>query len=378
MRITRRRIALAAVAGLTTGGAVAALLGWYGFALAAAIALIGGALVLAIDLRGRSASIAAKQSQLIKRTKALASPPQKPGYAGEELLLSLVGPDGVVGRMERRLLLAVEGAAGLREDRHADLVAAIERAHAAVEAASDSLVGLSSAVDRLDARPPGVLGADVDAAVTAVLRAMRSVTREEAANLEAMLQVLPAVRPRALLPSTGGFAISARALAHLVDLVTENRPRTVLELGSGTSTVWLGYLLAEWGGRLISLDHDDYFGHRTQLELARHSLDGVGEVRIAPLTGDGGEVPWYETGCLDDVTDVDLLFVSGPPASVAPSVRAPALPRLLPRLAPGALVLLDDADRPDEATIVEDWLTTVPGLVRRDIGVSPLAVLQLT
>ncbi len=61
----------------------------------------------------------------------------------------------------------------------------------------------------------------------------------------------------------------------------------------------------------------------------------------------------------DDLIDdlIDLLLVDGPPAYVAGMglARYPALPVMLDRLAPGATLVLDDAERPGEQEVLRRW-----------------------
>jgi hypothetical protein len=49
-----------------------------------------------------------------------------------------------------------------------------------------------------------------------------------------------------------------------------------------------------------------------------------------------------------DIDEIDLLLVDGPPGSLGEMARYPALHVLESQLASNAVVILDDADRPDE------------------------------
>lgn len=77
--------------------------------------------------------------------------------------------------------------------------------------------------------------------------------------------------------------------------------------------------------------------------------------------GDGPHPSWY---CLDGLPDgeIDLLIVDGPPETVAPMARYPAGPSLLPRLARGGVVLVDDSLRPDEQEMIRRWRIEFPEL----------------
>src|SRR6201999_796644 len=81
---------------------------------------------------------------------------------------------------------------------------------------------------------------------------LRAQTRE----IEALLQLFRDFGPRAPMPSSGGFALNPTDLLDLIHLVRTRKPRLVVELGSGTSTVWMAYVLQQTGGKLISLDHE--------------------------------------------------------------------------------------------------------------------------
>jgi hypothetical protein len=81
---------------------------------------------------------------------------------------------------------------------------------------------------------------------------------------------------------------------------------------------------------------------------------------------------WYAADQCYDLHDIAMLLVDGPPGHTASCARDPALPLLRTRLAPGALVVLDDTNRADERRTLEHWQQLVPGLVwqhaRHSIG----------
>lgn len=181
------------------------------------------------------------------------------------------------------------------------------------------------------------------------------------------------------MPSTGGFAIDSQALAHLLALVEERRPQRILELGSGTSTIWLGYLCQSYGGTVVSLDHLKRYLNLTRGAVDRHNLNNVIDTRLAPLEAtecDGKNFDWYSLAAMADLSEIDMLVVDGPPAATGPQARYPSLPKLISQLAPGATVILDDAHRDDEAEIVDSWLAAYPEFEHIEQGTSRLAVLE--
>ena len=133
-------------------------------------------------------------------------------------------------------------------------------------------------------------------------------------------------------------------------------------------------------GELTAVEHDPDFAARTRRELELQGLDGVATVVEAPLAQvrvGGAGWTWYDLpGGLPSA--IGLLFVDGPPGTTGPQARYPALPLLGSRLAPGAVLVLDDADRPDEQEIVKRWQSEHPDLVVRHLdSESGAAVLTL-
>lgn len=195
-------------------------------------------------------------------------------------------------------------------------------------------------------------------------RLTRSQARSHAQQVVASQSLFAALPVRALMPASGGWAASPDLLHQLVLLIQEHRPRLVVECGSGLSTLWSSYALESTGGRVVSLDHDASFAAQTRERLVTHRLDQVAQVRDAPL--EPHEVgtttwQWYAKDAWQDLSDIDVLFVDGPPTSVGPLARYPALPLLRDRLAPGAIILLDDTVRDDEQEIVRQWTEMLPG-----------------
>jgi predicted O-methyltransferase YrrM len=207
-----------------------------------------------------------------------------------------------------------------------------------------------------------------------------NLVRRQPQELEALLQLFGRVTPSAPMPPSGGWALEPAGLLNLYSLVERRRPGLALELGSGTSTVWIGYALAGLGGgRLISLDHLESYAGRTRAAIDLHGLSASVEVRYAQLhdlhLGDEW-FQWYDLNVLSDLHDIDFVFVDGPPGSTGRGARYPALPALIEKLADGALLVLDDIDRNDERQIVERWLKETPGLTHEVALVGNQAVLR--
>jgi predicted O-methyltransferase YrrM len=181
-------------------------------------------------------------------------------------------------------------------------------------------------------------------------------------QIEALLMLTKCLPLRQPLPAMRGGAVSPDLALLLYELVHTHEPALVVELGSGVSTLVLGYALESVGsGRLISFEHDEGHAQRTVDLVRRHRLEARVEVVHAGLqeTHLAGEAwQWYGPEVEDRLVGqrARLVFVDGPPGSLQPLARYPARRRLAPFLADDAIIVLDDVARPDEWAIAERWL----------------------
>jgi predicted O-methyltransferase YrrM len=164
-------------------------------------------------------------------------------------------------------------------------------------------------------------------------------------------------------PSTRSWVASPDLLHFLFQVSRKPEFERVMECGSGLSTVILAYgLKAKGSGRVIALEHLPEYASQTEALLNEHGLEDWAEVRLAPLEErDVADAPWlwYCTRAVPN-DPIDLLLVDGPPGSTGSLARYPALPILYENLSPGAMVILDDHNRPDEAEIARRWLKEFP------------------
>ncbi|WP_433328881.1 class I SAM-dependent methyltransferase [Spirillospora sp. CA-294931] len=180
-------------------------------------------------------------------------------------------------------------------------------------------------------------------------------------QLEAITDLRALITPRAPMPALRHWALSPDALRHIITQIHTQHPKLIVECGSGASSTWLGYIVQSLGGRIVSLEHDERFAEMTRDLIRAHNLQDTVEIRYAPLTGDQ---PWYDTKAIEDLHDIDLVIVDGPPGTGGPEARYPAVPHLLPRCTDHAQIMLDDAHRPEEQAVSKRWLEENPTLTR--------------
>lgn len=167
------------------------------------------------------------------------------------------------------------------------------------------------------------------------------------------------IAPHRPLPYFTRWSSSPALAARLIGIVRDSKPKTILELGSGVSTVVMALAARDTeAGSITSLDHDPVYAAKTRKELVHQGLSGHARVMDAPLVSVNtprGSVPWYDLSVIDGLSNIDLLVVDGPPRKVCTDARLPAFELLFERLSPGAIVVLDDTIRIDEATSVSTW-----------------------
>ena len=176
--------------------------------------------------------------------------------------------------------------------------------------------------------------------------------------LFSLYNTLSITRP---LPPMRLWAASPDFVTIAVSLIKEHHPQTVVEIGSGVSTIVSAYALQSNGsGQLISLEHEAEFSKVTAENLHSHQLDAIATVFHTPLQETkvrNTAQPWYTLDLLPSVPDIiDFLVVDGPPSDTAPLARYPALPLLYERLRDGGYILVDDFMRDDEYAMVNCWL----------------------
>jgi predicted O-methyltransferase YrrM len=198
------------------------------------------------------------------------------------------------------------------------------------------------------------------------LAEMRKNAFDDFRQIESLLSLFATLKPELPLPPLRDHAMSPDLVRCAVELMLRTEPHLVVELGSGASTVFLGYCLKRIGrGRLLSIDHEPEFSDKTRTMIEHHGLSEFVTVVCSPLEPlriGAEEYSWYSIRPADIDGPIDLVIVDGPPYHVHPLARYPALPVLLPRMSSNSSVILDDADRPEELRIIERWKFEFPQL----------------
>jgi predicted O-methyltransferase YrrM len=204
--------------------------------------------------------------------------------------------------------------------------------------------------------------------LTAVFHVYRSVIQEiqyQDFRNQAMLNIHSLVKPSHPLPYLTGWAAFPELISVILSEVLRNKPKHIVEIGSGSSTIITSYILRDLGqGRITSLDHSEFYGNKTKRDLELHDLSEFASIHFIPLVNqdiDGKNFEWYDVSQVQLSDEkIDLLVVDGPPEKTQKHARYPALPIFYEHLSENAIIILDDAARTEEKEIVKSWLEKYP------------------
>ena len=158
-----------------------------------------------------------------------------------------------------------------------------------------------------------------------------------------------------------GWAISPDAMHHVLCALTQFQSPTVIEFGSGQSTVILASLCKQLNGRLTSVEHDVEYSRSIQRQLSAFNLANVVETQIVALSDQGVLGRTYDLTALS-VPAIDIALVDGPPGHLAPHTRLGPLEWAVHRLSRGGVAFLDDSARPAEQEVLALLQTRQQGL----------------
>lgn len=163
-------------------------------------------------------------------------------------------------------------------------------------------------------------------------------------------------------------AFQPAALMSVLNEISINNRKTVVEFGCGISTVYIAKILSASGGHLVSVEHDPEWIDIVSRHLVAHELDRFVTLVFAPLQPcplSLNGLAWYDLGRVSAALvgrQVDLVVVDGPPAYERGQglARYPALPALRTYLGDTCAIVVDDIDRHGERQMLRLWKKTMP------------------
>ena len=177
-------------------------------------------------------------------------------------------------------------------------------------------------------------------------------------RLDALFSIHQLIKLRSPLPIMHDWAVSSD-YAHLLLKTALNNKGIFVDIGSGISTLLLGYAVEYNGlGKVISLEHDEEYYEKTKALINEHALEQYVDLNYCPLIDieiKGETWKWYDISKIDLPDKVTLISVDGPPGHIQPLSRYPAVPMLKNCIDSQTIIFLDDGKRKDEIAVADRW-----------------------
>jgi precorrin-6B methylase 2 len=182
-------------------------------------------------------------------------------------------------------------------------------------------------------------------------------------QLNGLIQIQNAIQGKPVLRPLRGWAISPDALSWVLADLQERKQPTVIEFGSGQSTVILAAVLKHRGGRLVSVEHDPVYSSVIQRQVAACGLSDYVETIHAPLVEVGdSSTKSYDTSKISNI-EVDIALIDGPPIILGGAhTRLAPLRWSAAHLVPNGAIFLDDSNRASEQGCIESLIREYPKL----------------
>lgn len=186
-------------------------------------------------------------------------------------------------------------------------------------------------------------------------------------------KIIKILKPKIQLNFEKEWAVLPDFITELLKLTKEIRPNTIVECGSGLSTLICGYLAKnKMANHVFSLEHNKQFYEATKNDIQIHGLEKFVTLIYAPLKQiqiEGEQWQWYALPhIMNSIVQIDLLLVDGPPGFLQKKSRYPAFSVLKEFFHKNTVIVLDDSDRPDEQEIINRWILENPELSVENIG----------
>ena len=181
--------------------------------------------------------------------------------------------------------------------------------------------------------------------------------------LHRLYSIVPNLGP---LAPTRGWAASPDFLLKIAEIILNDKPNFMVELGSGVSSLVINACVKVNGvGGAISIDHDKDYLMKTSSFLQSSQKQFHISFEHCPLRKlDIGneEWQWYDIPSSSITRKIDLLIVDGPPRKIGKNSRFPAIPKLHMYFSDTTKILLDDYNRMDEQEVVSLWVQDLMNL----------------
>ena len=161
----------------------------------------------------------------------------------------------------------------------------------------------------------------------------------------------------------GPMVLHPSKIEFIIDDIAKNPPKSVIEVGGGSSTAVLAALSQRYAFPVVTLEN-----HAKSISYIQHLVEGLPAAHHLRVmhTGfrrrqfpSGRRYWWYDVDLQSLNTKFDYVLVDGPMSKLVG--RNGAFPELEPFLAPDSRFYFDDFVRRHEKEAIEEWIREYPG-----------------
>ena len=179
-------------------------------------------------------------------------------------------------------------------------------------------------------------------------------------------QLLQLFKGETFVPLTT-WSISPSALLHVLNDITINNRKGVMEFGAGVSTLYIAKLIKtlDLDTTFFSVESDERWAEEVERQLKSLELNKVVKIIHSPIVTVAEQLKfreqttWYDTDIIKDFIGeeikFDLILVDGPKGASTPFARYTAVPFLQPMMKDRFSIYLDDINRAEEKEIALQW-----------------------
>jgi hypothetical protein len=168
------------------------------------------------------------------------------------------------------------------------------------------------------------------------------------------------------IPQTS-WSLQPEAILHLLNIISIKKPKSIIEFGSGVTTLYIAKLLQIEGNKaaFVSIESDLEWHETIRLKLVENKLDKIVRQIHAPIEmidkqfSFKEQATWYSTSSIEnkigDIDHFDMIIVDGPIGGSTPYARYSAMPFLKNKTSKKSIWFLDDTNRSHEGEIINNW-----------------------
>ena len=163
------------------------------------------------------------------------------------------------------------------------------------------------------------------------------------------------------------WSLSPQAIVHCLNIISINKPKSIIEFGSGAATIYMAQFLKleNQNAHIYSVESDEKWKLLLEKQLISYDLQDFVTIILAPVVKAEKEILfenqelWYNVEAINavikSVREFDLIIVDGPYGGSTPFARFSAFPFLESRSTENTVWLLDDTERQEEKQIIKEW-----------------------